>query len=120
MSKLIPQEQNNFLLYSNDNGDVKLKVLLHNQTIWLTQNLMADLFGCSTDNIGLHLKNIFNSKELQENSTTEDFSVVQKEGGRDIKRKVKIYNLDAIISVGYRVNSAQATQWQILSKNLKV
>lgn len=74
---------------------------------------MAELFGCSSDNISLHLKNIFSEGELSENSTTEFFSVVQKEGVREVSRQIKFYNLDAIIAVGYRVNSKQATAFRI-------
>ena len=73
---------------------------------------MAELFNCSPDNISLHLKNIYTNRELEENLTTEDFSLIQKEGNREIKRTVKIYNLDTIISVDYRVNSIQATQFR--------
>ena len=72
---------------------------------WLTQSQMATLFGCSTDNIGLHLKNVYAVGELSREATTEDFSVVRKEGARQVRRNVTCYNLDAIISVGYRVNS---------------
>jgi hypothetical protein len=76
-----------------------------NETVWLTQSQMAVLFGCSTDNIGLHLKNVFAVGELSREATTEDFSVVRREGSRQVRRNVTCYNLDAIISVGYRVNS---------------
>ncbi|WP_218145504.1 virulence RhuM family protein [Parapedobacter koreensis] len=74
---------------------------------------MAELFGKDTNTIGLHLRNIFKEKELEEKSTTEDFSVVQMEGKRQIRRNVKFYNLDAIISVGYRVNSKRGPQFRI-------
>ena len=81
---------------------------------------MAELFDCSTDNISLHLKNIFREEELDEKSTTEFFSVVQKEGNRNVSRNVKCYNLDAIIAVGYRVNSKKATRFrQWATKTLK-
>ena len=81
---------------------------------------MAELFECSSDNISLHLKNIFKEEELQENSTTEYFSVVQKEGSRDVHRNIIHYNLDAIIAVGYRVNSKKATRFrQWATKTLK-
>ena len=73
---------------------------------------MAQLFDCSTDNIGVHLKNIFTSNELDKEATTEKISVVQKEGERDVNRTTTFYNLDAIISVGYRVNSVRATQFR--------
>lgn len=84
------------------------------ENIWLTQKQMAELFSCSPDNISLHLKNLYSEKEVDESATTEDFSVVQKEGAREVERKVKIYSLEAIIAVGYRVNSergAQFRQW---------
>lgn len=83
-----------------------------NETVWATQKAMAELFDCSTDNIGVHLKNIYETGELQRVSTTEEISVVQKEGNREVNRKLQFYNLDAIISVGYRVNSTRATQFR--------
>lgn len=99
-----------FLLYTTPNGKVKVEIFLHNENIWLTQKLIALLFNCSTDNVSLHLKNIFDSNELQEKSVTEEFSVTASDGK---KYKTKHYNLDAIISVGYRVNSSNATQFRI-------
>ena len=99
-----------FLLYTTPNGKVKVEIFLHNENIWLTQKLIASLFNCSTDNVSLHLKNIFESNELQEKSVTEEFSVTASDGK---KYKTKHYNLDAIISVGYRVNSSNATQFRI-------
>ncbi len=81
---------------------------------------MAELFGCTVDNISLHLKNIYNEEELDVEATTEFFSLVQKEGGRNVSRKVKCFNLDAIIAVGYRVNSKKATRFrQWATKTLK-
>ncbi|MDA9818459.1 virulence RhuM family protein [Flavobacteriaceae bacterium] len=106
-------EKSEFLLYSSDNGDIKIDVFLQDENIWLTQKRMSELFGTSTDNIGLHLKNIYADEELKESSTTEDFSVVQNEGARSVRRTVKFYNLDVIIAVGYRVNSKRATQFRI-------
>ena len=105
--------ESKFLIYKTDNEDVKVDVCLKDENIWLTQKRMSELFGTSTDNIGLHLKNIYADEELKENSTTEDFSVVQNEGARSVRRTVKFYNLDAIIAVGYRVNSKRATQFRI-------
>ena len=102
-----------FILYSIDREDIKVKVAVKNETIWVTQRGMAELFGCTSDNISLHLKNIYADGELSENSTTENFSVVQSEGSRQVTRSVRFYNLDAIISVGYRVNSHRATQFRI-------
>ena len=102
-----------FALYSIDQEDIKVKVAIKDETIWVTQRGMAELFGCTSDNISLHLKNIYADGELSEISTTEDFSVVQSEGSRQVTRSVRFYNLDAIISVGYRVNSHRATQFRI-------
>ncbi len=99
-----------FLLYTTPNGKVKVEIFLHNENIWLTQKLIALLFNCSTDNVSLHLKNIFECNELQEKSVTEEFSATASDGK---KYKTKHYNLDAIISVGYRVNSANATFFRI-------
>ena len=102
-----------FVLYNIDQEDIKVKVAVKDETIWVTQRGMAELFGCTSDNISLHLKNIYADGELSEISTTEDFSVVQSEGSRQVTRSVRFYNLDAIISVGYRVNSHRATQFRI-------
>jgi hypothetical protein len=102
-----------FLVYEAPDGQLKLDVRLEDETVWLTQPLMAELFGCSTDNISLHLKNIYAEGELDVSSTTEDFSVVRKEGSREVKRTLPFYNLDAIISVGYRVKSLVATDFRI-------
>ena len=102
-----------FLIYNVPTEDVTVNAIIKDETIWLTQKAMAELFGCTADNISLHLKNIYSEQELKENLTTEEFSVVQKEGLRQIQRKKKFYNLDAIISVGYRVNSRRATQFRI-------
>lgn len=111
--KIIIMPEQPFLLYCADEQKVHVKVFLHNDTIWLSQKLIAELFQTSADNISLHLKNIYADQELFESATTEDFSVVQNEGSRDVRRKLKYYNLDAIIAVGYRVNSKRATQFRI-------
>ena len=118
------QQLTPFFLYTLPNNEGEVKALVKNDTIWLTQRAMAELFGCSTDNIGLHLKNIFNDEELSPDSTTEQFSVVRQEGNRQVQRQVKFYNLDAIISVGYRVSSLKATrfrQWatQVLNEYIR-
>lgn len=91
------------ILYQSENGNVQVEVLYDNEDFWLTQKTMAELFGCTSDNIGLHLKNIYKEKELSKDATTEKISVVQKEGNRSVKRNVDFYSLDAIIAVGYRV-----------------
>ena len=113
-------QENNIVLYQVDNINVCVRVIYHNETFWLTQRAMAELFDCSTDNISLHLKNIYKEEELVEEATSEVFSVVQQEGSRDVKRNAKCYNLDAIIAVGYRVNSKKATRFrQWATKTLK-
>ena len=118
--KEIQQTQHSIVLYQNDNSNVCVNVYYNNETFWLTQKAMAELFGCSTDNISLHLKKIYAEGELDEKATTEFFSVVQKEGAREVSRNVKFYNLDAVIAVGYRVNSHQATAFRIwATKTLK-
>ena len=93
--------------------DESMDVYLDAETVWLSQKLMADLFEKDTDTVGLHIKNIYKEKELDEGSTTEYFSVVQKEGKREVTRDVRFYNLDVIISVGYRVKSKRGTQFRI-------
>ncbi|MGE4419184.1 MAG: virulence RhuM family protein [Sulfurimonas sp.] len=95
-----------------NDGELELKISVNEETIWLNQVQIAELFETSTDNISLHLKNIYKEKELSENSTVEDFSVVRQEGSRSVKRNIKHYNLDAIISVGYRVSSLKATKFR--------
>ena len=111
-------QESNIILYKTADGNVNIDVVLRDETIWLTQKSMAELFDCSKDNIGLHLKNIFLDKELDKNTTTEIFSVVQREGHREVKRNIEFYNLDAIIAVGYRVNSKKATQFRIWATNV--
>lgn len=101
-----------FLTFVVEGKEDGIQVLYRDETVWATQKAMATLFDCSTDNIGLHLKNIFSTNELNPDSTTEEISVVQKEGNREVCRTTTFYNLDAIISVGYRVNSVRATQFR--------
>lgn len=101
-----------FLIFQIEGKENGVQVMYQNETIWCTQKAMAQLFDCSTDNVGLHLKNIYESGELVQVVTTEYFSVVQVEGERQVNRKLKFYNLDAVISVGYRVNSTRATQFR--------
>ncbi|MGI1165790.1 RhuM family protein [Pseudomonas aeruginosa] len=102
-----------FLLYTAPNGAIKVEVLLSNETIWLTQKRMAELFGVGVAAISKHLENIYESGELQREATLSVLETVQQEGSRQVTRKLEYYNLDAVISVGYRVNSAQATQFRI-------
>ena len=90
----------------------RIDVRLERNTVWPTQRQMAELFGCSPDNVGLHLKNIYSEGELLESATAEDSSVVRQEGRRRVARRVRFYNLDAIISVGFRVNSRRGIQFR--------
>ena len=101
------------LLYETEDGKLSFEVNLNKETVWLSQKEMAELFGKDSDTIGTHLKNIYKSKELEEISTTAKYAVVRQEGKRKVTRQIKYYNLDAIISVGYRVNSKIGTQFRI-------
>lgn len=107
------EQQNNFLLYTAPSGEVRVQVYLQDESVWLTQKAMSLLFDTTTQNITIHLKNIFESGELDEMATCKEILQVQQEGDRQVSRKQKFYNLDAIISVGYRVNSSKATQFRI-------
>lgn len=100
----------NFLIYNTPDEDVSIRAAVKDESIWLTQKAMAELFGCSTDNISLHLKNIFSEGELDKNSVTEKISATASDGKKYL---MQFYNLDAIISVGYRVNSRKATNFRI-------
>lgn len=99
-------------IYTAQDGNIRLQVSLDQDTVWLTQAQMAMLFDTSVDNISLHLKNIYREAELSEAATVEDYSIVRTEGSRQVKRLIKHYNLDAIISVGYRISSRRATQFR--------
>jgi len=109
----LPDKQSNFLLYTGTDGKVNVEVFFKDETVWLTQKAMAELFGVKIPAISKHLANIFESGELQKEATLSILETVQKEGNRQVMRKMEFYNLDAIISVGYRVNSYQATQFRI-------
>ena len=108
----------NFILYTATDGEVKLGVFVSDETLWLSQKNMAELFGIEVHTINYHLKEIFKSGELEEIATIRDFRIVQKEGNREVSREVAFYNLDAIIAVGYRVNSRRATQFRIWATNV--
>ncbi len=94
---LIKEQLTEFLLYNSPNGEIKVEVFLHNENIWLTQKRMAELFGVTSQNVTIHLKNIFESEELKEDSTCKEILQVQKEGSRSIERRIKYYNLDAVL-----------------------
>ncbi|HKJ31588.1 MAG TPA: virulence RhuM family protein [Balneolales bacterium] len=104
---------NDLVLYSTSSGDVKVEVLVKDETVWLNLNQIASLFGTTKQNVSYHLINIFDEGELDKSSTVKEILTVQIEGNRKVKRNLEYYNLDAIISVGYRVNSYQATQFRI-------
>ena len=101
------------LIYENKDGNIKIDVRLEEETVWLTQKTIAALFGVQVPGISKHLDNIYESGELAKEATISILETVQTEGNRDVKRNIEHYNLDAIISVGYRVNSRQATQFRI-------
>lgn len=111
----LQEQQGSVVFYQSEDGTTKLSARLVNDNIWLTQKAMGELFGCSSDNIGVHLKNIFNSGELQESSVTEKISATAADGKNYL---TNFYNLDAIISVGYRVNSKRATQFRIWATSI--
>jgi len=113
MKNNLPDKQSNFFLYTGNDGKVNVEVFLQDETVWLTQKAMGLLFGVESHTITYHLKEIFRSGELDERVTTRKIRAVQNEGKRQVTRKLDFYNLDAIISVGYRVNSYQATQFRI-------
>lgn len=105
------------LIYQTEDGKIELDVHLDHETVWLTQKQMADLFDKDSDTIGLHIRNIYREGELKSDATTEESSVVQNEGGRRVQRRMRLYNLDVIISVGYRVKSQRGTQFRIWATN---
>jgi len=104
-------------LYTSADGQINVEVTQDADTLWMTQLQMAELFGSTPENILTHLKNIFKDNELHESATTKEYLVVRQEGSRQVKRNIKHYSLDAIISVGYRVNSSRATQFRIWATN---
>ncbi|NLD91294.1 MAG: virulence RhuM family protein [Fibrobacter sp.] len=106
-------ELTDFLLYTAPGGKIKVEIFVQNETVWLSQKRMAELFGVDVSTVSEHLKNIYASGELEESATIGKFPTVQTEGNREVKREVQFYNLDTILSVGYRVNSRQATQFRI-------
>lgn len=104
---------NEIVIYQSENLSSQMEVRIEDETVWLSQLQMAELFQTTRNNITLHIGNIFREKELDEDSTSKDYLLVQEEGGRNVKRKVRFFNLDVIISVGYRVKSARGTQFRI-------
>jgi len=100
-------------IFQSKDKRTEIQVIVQSESVWLSQKQMSELFEKDSDTIGLHLRNIYKSGELIEKATTEKYSVVQKEGNRNVKRTIKLYNLDAIISVGYKVNSKRGVQFRI-------
>ena len=120
MKNSMTNQQQRFVLYSSADGNIHIDVVLQDENVWLTQKAMGLLFGVESHTITYHLKEIFKSGELDEKATTRKIRAVQNEGKRQVTRGLDFYNLDAIISVGYRVNSYQATQFRIwATKTLK-
>ncbi len=110
--------QSEIVLYTTTDGKVKIDTIFQNETIWLTQALLSELFNVDRSVVTKHLSNIYNDNELAKETTSAKFAHVQKEGNRNVTRKVEFYNLDAIIAVGYRVNSKRATQFRIWATNI--
>lgn len=106
------ENNSQIIIYQTENGETKLDVRLENETVWLTQKLMAELFQTTVANINIHLKNIFEEGELDAKATIKDFLIVRLEGNREVNRNIEYYNLDAIISVGYRIKSTVATRFR--------
>jgi len=113
MSEPLESSDGDLVLYQSPGGEVRLEVRLQHDTIWLTQRQMAELFDTSPNNVSLHLGNVYDEGELVEEATAKDSLVVRAEGERQVRRSIRHYNLDAVISVGYRVNSARGTQFRI-------
>ena len=109
-------KQMEMVLYHSDEGDVSVDAYIKDESIWITQKAMAELFGVNVPDISKHLSNIYDEGELEKGATVSKMEIVQREGNRDVKRTPVFYNLDAIISVGYRVNSIKATNKQAIDK----
>jgi len=106
-------EENNIIIYQTQDGKTKIDVKIDNDTVWLNQAQIAELLQTTKQNVSLHIQNIFDEKELDEMATVKEYLTVQNEGNREVQRKIKHYNLDVIISVGYRVKSLRGTQFRI-------
>ncbi len=117
MDDNLPEQKTHILIYQTEDGHTRIDVRLQDETVWLSQKMMAELFQTSVANINTHLKNIFAEGELEKQPTIKDFLIVQNEGGRQVQRTQKLYNLDAIISVGYRIKSHVATRFRQWAMN---
>lgn len=116
-NKLIGNE-NNIVFYTDEEGNTKIEVILEDENVWLNQNSLSKLFETTRNNITMHIKNIYDDQELEENSTSKESLLVQKEGNRNVKRTVVYYNLDMIISIGFRVNSKKAIKFRTWANKL--
>ena len=110
-NKLIGNEKD-IMFYTDDEGNLQIEVMVEEENVWLTQNSLSKLFDTTRNNITMHIKNIYDDQELEENSTSKESLLVQKEGNRSVKRKVVYYNLDMIISIGFRINSKKAIKFR--------
>ena len=111
-------EQNQIIIYQTEDGQTQIDVRLENETVWLTQAQMVELFQTTKQNVSLHVGNVFKEGELEQESTVKEYLTVQKEGKREVARQVKYYNLDVIISVGYRVKSKRGTAFRIWARKV--
>ncbi len=109
---------NEILIYKSNEHTSSIEVKLDDETVWLSQTQMVELFEATKQNISLHINNVFRERELDKNATVKEYLTVQKEGNRNVKRKVSFYNLDVIISVGYRVKSKRGTQFRIWANQI--
>ncbi len=112
MENGIIDNENNIIFYTDEDNNVKIEVILENENVWLTQNSLAKLFDTTRNNITMHIKNIYVDNELEEEATSKENLLVQKEGNRKVKRNVYLYNLDMVISLGFRVNSKKAVKFR--------
>ena len=115
MKNELVEQNNDIIIYTTDDGQVKIEVRLEDENVWLTQSAMSELFDTTKQNISLHIKNIFEESELNENSVVKENLTTAKDGKN---YKTKFYNLDLIISVGYRVKSVRGTQFRIWANKL--
>ena len=106
------------IIYQSDDGNTQIDVRFENETVWLTQAQMVELFQTTKQNVSLHVNNVYKECELEEKSTVKEYLTVQQEGKRNVSRKVKYYDLDVIISVGYRVKSKRGTAFRIWARNI--
>ena len=111
-------EENKIVIYQTEDGQTQIDVRLENETVWLTQAQMVELFQTTKQNVSLHVSNVFKEGELEQEATVKEYLTVQKEGQRSVSRKVKYYNLDVIISVGYRVKSKRGTDFRIWARKV--